>query len=181
MDITLQPTPKQHQANQALNDPQIDTLFFGGGAGGRKSWWLCEDELLYALRYPGYKSYIGRNELKRLMQSTFLTFSKVSQYHGVSHLWKLNGQYNYIDFENGSRIDLLDLKFLPADPLYERFGSLEYTRGKIEEAGEVHFLAYDVLKSRVGRHMNRECAINAEASPSSDPSPTQPHRTASET
>lgn len=112
--------------------------------------------------YPGYKSFIGRQELKRLMQSTFQTWIKVCKYHKVPEsAWKLNGQYNYIEFQNGSRIDLLDLKFQPADPLYERFGSLEYTdSGAIEEAGEVHFLAYDVLKSRGGRHMNDEYGIH---------------------
>ena len=122
-----------------------------------KSWWLCEKQLIQAYQYPGIKSFIGREELKRLMASTYLTFTKVAQYHKIpKDDWKLNGQYNYIEFRNGSRIDLLDLKLLPSDPLYERFGSLEYTNGDIEEAGEVNFMAFDVLKSRVGRHRNDE-------------------------
>lgn len=91
------------------------------------------------------------------MSSTFVTFSKVCQFHKIpKDFWKLNGQYNYIEFFNGSRIDLLDAKHNPSDPLFERFGSLEYTNGFIEEAGEISFLAFDVLKSRVGRHRNEE-------------------------
>ncbi len=157
MDITLTPTYKQHLAYEALKDPSIDTVFLGGGAGGGKSWTICESRLINCYLYPGYKSFIGREELKRLMQSTYITWTKVCSFHKIPQEdWKLNGQYNYIEFKNGSRIDLLDLKFLPTDPLYERFGSLEYTDGAIEEAGEVEFLAYDVLKSRVGRHMNQE-------------------------
>lgn len=160
MELTLRPTLKQHQAYEALLNPEIDTIFLGGGAGGGKTWWLCESRLLNAVRYPGYKSFIGREELKRLMQSTYVTWTKVCQFHGIApDTWKLNGQYNYIEFTNGSRIDLLDLKFLPTDPLYERFGSLEYTDGAIEEAGEVDFMAYDVLKTRVGRHLNKELGI----------------------
>jgi len=160
MEITLRPTQKQHEAYEALNDPEIDEVYLGGGAGGGKSWWLCESRLVNALRYPGYKSFIGREELKRLMQSTFVTWTKVCKFHNIPDgMWKLNGQYNYIDFANGSRIDLLDLKFLPTDPLFERFGSLEYTDGAIEEAGEVHYMALDVLRSRVGRHMNKEFNI----------------------
>lgn len=153
-------------------------MFFGGGAGGGKSWEICESRLVRALRYPGYKSFIGREELKRLMQSTFQTWVKVCKYHKVSEsLWKLNGQYNYIEFTNGSRIDLLDLKFLPHDPLYERFGSLEYTdAGAIEEAGEVHFLAYDVLRSRGGRHLNREFNIHASMLVTGNPKKNWTHR-----
>lgn len=161
MEITLRPQYKQHLAYEALKDPSVDVIFIGGGAGGGKSWLICESRLVNAIMHPGYKSYIGREELKRLMQSTYLTWNKVCQFHKIPQgLWKLNGQYNYIEFTNGSRIDLLDLKFLPADPLYERFGSLEYTDGAIEEAGEINFLAYDTLKTRIGRHRNKELGIH---------------------
>lgn len=158
----MKPTEKQFQAYQRLTDS--DYIFLGGGAGGGKSWWLCESRLIKAITYPGYKSFIGREELKRLMSSTYLTWVKVCAAYGVKqgdgyHEWKLNGQYNYIQFGNGSRIDLLDVKYLPSDPLYERFGSAEYTDGALEECGEIHFMAFDVLKSRVGRHKNDEFGI----------------------
>jgi len=157
MELNLRPTIKQHQVYQALNDPSVTDVFFGGGAGGGKTWLICESRLINALRFPGYRSYIAREELKRLMQSTYITWNKVCAHHRIPEgTWKLNGQYNYIEFENGSRIDLLDAKFEPRDPLYERFGSLEYTDGAIEEAGEIHPLFRDVMKSRIGRHKNDE-------------------------
>lgn len=91
------------------------------------------------------------------MSSTYVTFMKVCAYHKIPRTeWSLNGQYNYIEFKNGSRIDLLDVAYKPSDPLYERFGSTEYTGGWLEEAGEIDYLAFDVLKSRVGRHLNKE-------------------------
>ena len=156
--MDIRPTIKQHIAWEALKI--YDEVFLGGGAGGGKSWWLCETRLIHSYLYPGYKSFIAREELKRLMASTYLTWCKVCQYYKVPREdWNLNGQYNYIEFKNGSRIDLLDVKFLPSDPLYERFGSLEYTDGAIEETGEIHFLAYDVLKTRIGRHLNKELGI----------------------
>ncbi len=91
------------------------------------------------------------------MQSSYETFRKVSKHHNIpDNHWKLNGQYNYIEFYNGSRIDLLDVNEVPSDPLFERFGSTEYTGGWLEEAGEIAFKAFDVLKTRVGRQMNKE-------------------------
>lgn len=155
--ITLKPLATQHQAYQALANPEVSIVFFGGAANGGKSWFICESRLVNALRYPGYRSFIAREELKRLMQSTYVTWNKVCKYHKIPEgAWHYNGQYNYIEFTNGSRIDLIDLKYLPADPLYERLGSTEYTDGAIEEAGEVDFRAFDVIKSRIGRHMNAE-------------------------
>lgn len=154
---TIEPTIKQHQAYQALQDKTTKFLLFGGGAGGGKSWLGCEWLITNCYFYPGSKWFIGREELKRLMGSSYVTFQKVCSFHKIpKEDWVLNGQYNYIEFKNGSRIDLLDLAFKPSDPDYERFGSLEFTGGWIEEAGETQFKAFDVLKSRVGRHLNRE-------------------------
>ena len=63
-----------------------------------------------------------------MMNSSYITFTKVCQHHKIPRDdWKLNGQYNYIEFKNGSRIDLLDLDYKPSDPEYDRFGSTEYT------------------------------------------------------
>lgn len=150
--LKICPTIKQHQVYEALKTK--DEVFYGGAAGGGKSWVICESRLVNCYLHPGYRSYIGREELKRLMQSTYITWCKVCQFHKIpKNDWHLNGQYNYIEFKNESRIDLLDLKYQPSDPLYERLGSLEYSDGAIDEAGEVDFLAYDVLKSRIGRQL----------------------------
>ncbi len=145
---------KQELALRILRDDQHTEPYYGGAAGGAKSWtgttWLgfmCEC-------FPETKWFMGREELKILLDTTFLTFRKTCKAYGIND-WKLNGQYNFIEFKNGSRIDLLNLKFLPTeDPLYERFGSAEYTGGMIDEVGQVNFGAYDVLKTRVGRHLN---------------------------
>jgi hypothetical protein len=160
-EITLAPSLKQHLCYQLLDDRSTHFVLFGGGAGGGKSWLGCEWLLRNCYLYPGSKWFIGRKELKRLMSSTYITWLKVCQHHKIPQSsWRLNGQYNYIEFVDGvakgSRIDLLDLNDMPSDPLFERFGSLEYTGGWIEEAGEVSFMAFDVLKTRIGRHLNSE-------------------------
>ncbi len=166
----LKPFYKQHLAYERLWDTETRFLLYGGGAEGGKSWLGAEWLLTNCYRYPGTKWFIGRNELKRLKSSSFATFKKVCAHHGIPATdWRFNGQDNYIEFLNpetekfdgyGSRIDLLDLKLMPSDPMFERFGSTEYTGGWIEEAGEIHFLAFDVLKARVGRWRNEEYGLN---------------------
>lgn len=163
MDIQLNPTVKQGVAWIKLLDKQTRFVVFGGGGGGGKSWLGCEWLISMCLQYPRTKWFIGREELKRLLSSTYMTFLKVCSQHKISKdTWRLNGQYGYIEFNNGSRIDLLDLKYLPSDPLYERFGSLEYTGGWIEEAGEIDFKAFDTLKSRIGRQLNKDYNIKSK-------------------
>ena len=108
------------------------------------------------------------------MSSTYITWIKVCKFHGIKqgdgfNEWKLNGQYHYIQFGNGSRIDLLDVKFLPSDPLFERFGSMEFTDGALEECGEIHYMAFDVLKSRVGRHKNDEFGVRGTLAMTGNP------------
>jgi phage terminase large subunit len=156
MQIAIKPTKKQYDAWLAISDPATKTLFYGGAAGGGKSWFGCEWLIYQSYVFPESKWYVGRDELKKITESTLITFWKVIKHHGIPKTdWKYNGQYHYLTcVPTGSRIDLLDLKYLPSDPMYERYGSTEYTGGWIEEAGEVHFDAFDTLKTRVGRHMN---------------------------
>lgn len=157
---TITPFPKQYKAYQYLWDAYTWFLVYGGGAGGGKSWLGAEWLITNCYRYPGTRWFIGRNELKRLMMTSYITFQKVCKYHKIPPSdWKLNAKYNYIQWKNGSVIDLLDLAFKPSDLLYERFGSGEYTGGWIEEGGEVNFGAFDVMKGRIGRHMNKEYGL----------------------
>ncbi len=153
--IKIKPSPKQKIGWRYLRDKHTKFLLFGGGANGGKSWLGCEWLVMNCIAYPGTKWFIGRNELKRIMSSTYITFLKVCHFHNIPRdAWKLNSQYNYIEFYNGSRIDLIDVAYKPSDPLYERFGSTEYTGGWLEEVGEIKGKAFDVLKSRIGRHLN---------------------------
>lgn len=153
MKPTITPTLKQHEAWKLLQDNTTRYLLFGGGAGGGKTWLYCEWLLVWAYFYPGSRGFMARNELKRLMNSTFVTWQKVCSHHKIPREdWSLDGKYNVIRFTNGSTIDLLDVAYKPTDPEYDRFGSTEYSHGFGEEIAEWHFKAFDVLKSRIGRH-----------------------------
>lgn len=152
---------KQQTALCILTDGQTKEFGYGGAAGGAKSWTGCAWLVFMCLCFPDTRWFIGREELTRLMASTYVTFQRVCKAYGIKQEidWKFNGQYHYIQFTNGSRIDLLDLKFVPRDPFYERYGSTEYTGGWIEEGGEVNFGAYDTLRTRIGRYNNEMYGI----------------------
>jgi hypothetical protein len=148
----------QDECLRILTDDTTRECAYGGAAGGAKSWTGCGWLAYMCEAFPGTRWFIGREELKRLRESTFQTFIKVCKAYGIEG-WRYNGQDHFIQFTNGSRIDLLDLKYLPSDPLYERYGSIEYTGGWIEEGGEVNFGAYDTLRTRIGRHLNDKYGI----------------------
>jgi phage terminase large subunit len=156
MEPTIEPSWKQHLAYEKLKDQVTEGIVFGGGAGGGKSWLGCEWILSNAISYPGTTYFIGRSELKQLRRSTIPTLYKVCNFHSIKKdkVFKYKTQEGCLDFFNGSRIDLIELKHYPSDPLYERFGSYEYTQGWIEEGGEIDEDAADMISSRTGRQFN---------------------------
>jgi len=141
---------------QKLQDNTTRAVVFGGGAGGGKSHLGCEWILTNCFFYPGTRWFIGRDSLKSLRESTLISWYKVLSHHKIKYdgLFKYNGQDNFFLFGNGSRVDLVDLGWYPSDPFYERFGSMEFTGGWIEEAGEVSDLAAQMISSRIGRMYN---------------------------
>jgi len=163
--ITIRPGKgkhiKQELALQILIDSITEEFAYGGAAGGAKSWTGASWLVFMCWAYADTKWFIGREELTRLKSSTYITLQKVLKKYGFKQNvhWEYKYQDHYVLFSNGSRIDLLDLKFLPRDPYYERYGSVEYTGGWIEEAGEINVGAFDTLKTRIGRHNNEKYGI----------------------
>jgi hypothetical protein len=69
---------------------------------------------------------IGRNELKRLKQTTLLTFHEVLKDFGMSDnknikFDEVNGMIRFLDRD--VIIFLIDLSYQPSDPNYDRLGS----------------------------------------------------------
>lgn len=161
--ITMREGRKHNKQEMALNllvDNDHSEFLYGGAAGGAKSWTGATWLLFMCLLYPGTRYFVGRAVLKRLMESTLPTFYKVFRAYGITDkMYSFNGSYNYFQFYNGSRIDFIALAKSPSDPFFETLGSIEYTSGWIEEAGEVCFDAYDTLRTRINRQMNDEYGI----------------------
>lgn len=166
----MNPTDKQKLALKYLTDHTTSYVGYGGGAGGGKTFlgihWMAQ------LGYyaPETKYFIGRDRLKDTRESVLHSWRKYCNTIGFQD-WKYKD--NAIEFANGSLIEFIDLTFQPnADPLYDRFGSKEYTCGWMEEAAPVNFKAFDVLKSRVGRWMNDELNIKSKILCTFNPSKT---------
>ena len=114
---------------------------------------ICAD----ALMYPKTHYFIARKTLSDLRKFTTPSIQEVMNIWGIGEeYFSFNGQDNYFKFYNGSKIFLIDAKYLPSDPNYMRFGSMQMTRGFIEEAGEFDIECKNNLQASIGRWMNKE-------------------------
>ena len=163
MIATIKMHPKQGEAFKVLTDNKyrhIRELLYGGAKGGGKSFlgafWLISS----SFHYPGTSWFVARENLVDLRRHTIPTFYEVLKSCGIdSRHIKYNGQDSYFTFSNGSRILFVSAQYLPGDPLFERFGSMQNTGGWIEEGGEVDRMAYENLKLSIGRCKNAEYNI----------------------
>lgn len=109
-------------------------------------------------KYPWTRGFFWRKELKRLKQTTLATYFKFCDDYQipVSQRGNYNAQDSVIKFANGSEILLLDLSYMPSDPLYTRFWSLELTDWFADEIAEIEEQCLIILKTRIGRQKNEE-------------------------
>lgn len=158
MLLNYDPSDKQEQACEKWIDPQIEEIVFGGNKGGGKSNLGASLIFSDALTYPGTRYFIAREVLKDLRLYTVPTINECFNLWGIdiTKYAKFNGQDNYYRCYNDSIVQFLECSFMPSDPYYERFGSMQWTRGWIEEGGEVSELAYTNLKLGIGRWKNDE-------------------------
>jgi hypothetical protein len=141
------------------NDTTTD-IVYGGSKGSGKSFLGCSLILGDCLMYPGIHTFIARKKLNDLRKFTIPSILEVLNIWGITEkYYRHNGQDNFYEFYNGSKLFLLEAAYLPSDPLFERFGSMQMTRGWIEEAGEFEEAAKNNLFASVGRWKNDEYGL----------------------
>lgn len=152
---------RQKEAAEYWFDDTTEQILFGGAKYGGKS--VVGSHLIFgdALTYPGTLYFIARETLQRLKQFTTPSIREVFGFWGLSQedLAPYNGGDNAFHLYNGSKVYYLEAKYLPRDPMYQRFGSMQFTRGWIEESGEVDAQAAKMLFASVGRWKNREYGL----------------------
>ncbi len=173
---------RQKECVRAWCDDTTTDIYYGGAKGGAKSFTAVNLDFGDALMYPDTRYFFARKKLNDLRKFTIPTVSKVFTSWNENHkseygdyiklsdagilngrrdryiiqddLFKFNGQDNFFQCNNGSKILLLEAAYMPSDPMYERFGSMEFTKGVIEEAGEFDSAARNNLAASIGRWKN---------------------------
>lgn len=162
---------KQYECIKEWYNDDTDEILYGGAKGGGKSFIGCSLIFADALMYAGTFYFIARKQLNDLRKFTIPSIHQVLNGWGIpQEAWKYNGKDNYYELYNGSMVFLLDCKYMPSDPQYQRFGSMQMTRGWIEEAGEFGYDSYSNLKISIGRWKNREYDLKGKLLITANPS-----------
>lgn len=151
---------KQKQVAKMWIDNSTSSIVYGGSKYSGKSYLGCSLIFGDALIYPGTFYFIARKNLNDLRKFTIPSIHEVFGHWEVTEdYYRYNGQDSYFELYNKSRVYLLDAKYLPSDPMYMRFGSMQMTRGWIEEAGEFSLEAKNNLQASIGRWKNQEYGL----------------------
>ncbi|TRW22567.1 hypothetical protein FMM05_16945 [Flavobacterium zepuense] len=141
--------PKQQHAVYFLKDTITEEVLYGGAAGGGKSALGCLWLMEMCGRHPGTRWLLGRSKLKTLKETTLTTFFELAKQLRLSRQFKYKATENIIYWNNGSQIILKDLFLYPSDPNFDSLGSLEISGAFIDECNQVHYHAWQIVKSRI--------------------------------
>jgi len=157
MDLTFNchGNEKQRECVNAWLDDTISDIVYGGSKGSGKSYLLVSLIFASAFIYPETNYFIARKKLNDLRKHTTITVGDVFKAWNITKdYYTFNATDNFYTLYNGSKIFFIELAYLPSDANYSRFGSLQMTRGAIEEAGEIDKAAYGAISATVGRWKN---------------------------
>lgn len=161
MDPILKLQDKQLQGAEYWIDNVSEEILYGGSKGCGKSFLGCALIFSDALMYSGTHYFIARHNLNDLKKYTTPSVIEIFNLMNLSFTdyVRYNGQDNFFDLYNDSKVFYIDCHFLPSDPVYHRFGSLQFTRGWFEETGQIDSLAIDNLSVTTGRWKNLEYGL----------------------
>jgi phage terminase large subunit len=162
---------KQKQVCKYWADSTTSDIVYGGSKGSGKSYLGSQLIFADAMMYPNTHYFIARKKLNDLRKFTIPSIHEVFGVWGLSqNYFNFNAQDNVFKLYNNSKVYLLEAKWMPSDPTYARFGSMQMTRGWIEEAGEFEEAAKNNLSASIGRWKNDEYQLQGKLLQSCNPS-----------
>jgi phage terminase large subunit len=162
---------KQKRVCEYWVDNSVTDIAYGGSKGSGKSYLGCSLIFGDAFIYPETYYFIARKQLNDIRKFTIPSIYEVFSHWKLSQkYYSYNGQDSYFTLYNKSRVYLLEARYLPSDPLYQRFGSMQMTRGWCEESGEFEEAAKNGLSSSIGRWKNEEYNLSAKLLQTCNPS-----------
>ncbi len=131
--------------------------------------WLASS----CFRFDGIRMAVARLTLKSLRETTWSTLYRLLISWGLKENihFAINNQFGYLDFWNGSRIQMVELSPSLKDPDYNSLGSLEITGAFIDEVSEISEKAATVLASRI-RFMVADTFVVGKIAMSTNPCQT---------
>ena len=172
-NIKIELSAKQQEAFDIMMDDYHTAIGYWGWAGSGKSflwaiwlWRMCNE-------YEWVRYALVRDTIKNIKQTTVISLEKFYNICNVPENMRgrLNNVSNVITFPNGSTILLREWCYLPQDPLYNRFGSLELTWAFVEESAECPLEWIEILQTRVWRYKNKEYGILGKVLETFNPNP----------
>lgn len=121
MDITFDTygNEKQKYCAELWGDNIKTDIVYGGAKGGGKSYLGVSLIFGNAMMYPNTHYFIARASLTSLRKYTIPSIHEVFSHWGITdNYYKYNGMDNYFNLYNGSKVYLIDAKYLPSDPLF---------------------------------------------------------------
>ncbi len=172
-NIEIQLTENQQKAFEYLLDDTHTAIGYWWGAGWGKTylgiiwlWRMCNE-------HPWVRYALVRDTIKNIKQTSVISLEKFYNDYKIPEemRWHLNNVSNVITFPNGSQILLREWCYLPQDPLYNRFWSLELTGAFVEESAECPLDWIEILQTRVWRFMNSKYGITGKVLETFNPNP----------
>jgi hypothetical protein len=154
---------KQKQCAKYWIDDETVEVGYGGSKGSGKSFLGCNLIFGDGFVYPNTSYFIARKNLNDVRKFTIPSIYEAFEKLNIgSDYYKFDGKDNYFTLYNRSTIYLLEGRYLPNDPNFERFGSLQMTRGWIEEGGQFTAEAKQNLSATIGRWKNDDYSLKGK-------------------
>ena len=172
-NVEIKLTENQQKAFDVLMDDYHTAVWYGWWAWWGKTflwmiwlWRMCN-------QYPWVRYALVRDTIKNIKQTSVVSLEEFYQKYDIPEdmRGKLNNVSNIIKFPNKSEILLREWCYLPQDPLYNRFWSLELTWAFVEESAECPYDGIEILQTRVWRFRNEMYGIKGKVLETFNPNP----------